>query len=57
MEHEPITAPAISKSVSISYNVVMHHLRLLEAEGTVIRKGTRPFSWQLTGLGQKRLLA
>jgi hypothetical protein len=34
----------------------MHHLRLLESEGTVNRKGKRPYIWLLTGLGQKRLI-
>ncbi|MCW4046267.1 MAG: hypothetical protein NWE99_01705 [Candidatus Bathyarchaeota archaeon] len=40
----------------MSYNVVMHHLRLLQHEGTVIRRGDRPYVWMLTGLGQKRLV-
>jgi len=35
---------------------VMHHLHLLENEGTVSRKGKRPYIWLLTGLGQKLLL-
>jgi predicted transcriptional regulator len=48
-------ASAIAKEKALSYAVVMHHLRLLEAEGVVSRKGKRPCSWVLTGLGQKRL--
>jgi predicted transcriptional regulator len=49
-------AKAIAKEKSLSYGVVMHHLRLLENEGTVNRKGKRPYIWLLTGLGQKRLI-
>lgn len=41
---------------SLSYNVVVHHLRLLESERVVTRKGDkRPFTWALTGAGQQRL--
>jgi DNA-binding transcriptional ArsR family regulator len=50
-------AGTIAKETSLSYGVVMHHLRLLENEGTVSRKGNRPYSWLLTGLGQKRLVS
>ena len=48
-------AGTIAKDTSMSYSVVMHHLRRLKTEGTVNRKGKRPYSWQSTGLGQKRL--
>jgi len=50
-------AGAIGQEKGLSYAVVMHHLRLLEAEGVVSRKGSRPCSWMLTGLGQKRLVS
>jgi len=41
----------------LHYGVVVHHLRLLEAERVVVRKGDkRPFVWELTGVGQQRLL-
>ena len=56
LETEASAATAIAKSKSLSYGVVMHHLRLLENEGTVSRRGKRPYIWLLTGLGQKRLL-
>lgn len=40
----------------LHYGVVVHHLRLLEAERVVLRKSEkRPFVWQLTGVGQQRL--
>jgi len=56
IETRASAAAAIAKEKSLSYGVVMHHLRLLENEGTVNRKGKRPYLWLPTGLGQKRLL-
>jgi len=49
-------ASSIAKETLLSYGVVMHHLKLLERENTVLRKGHRPYVWELTGLGQKRLV-
>lgn len=49
-------AAAIAVKKALSYRVVLHHLRLLENEGIVTRKGKRPYIWLLTGLGQKRLI-
>ncbi len=57
LEKRSSNAAAIAKEKSLSYGVVMHHLRLLENEGTVNRKGKRPYFWVLTGLGQKRLVS
>ena len=56
IETQQSDGTAIAKKKSLSYGVVMHHLRLLEGEGIVSRKGRRPYIWFLTGLGQKRLL-
>ena len=55
LEAKPYSAGTVAKEVGLSYNVVMHHLRLLEKEDIVNRKGTRPYYWVSTGLGQKRL--
>jgi len=52
----PSEAVAISTETGRSYRVIMHHLRLLEIEGTINRKGNRHYSWSLTGMGQKRLV-
>jgi DNA-binding transcriptional ArsR family regulator len=49
-------AKNISKETEMHYGVVMHHLRLLEAEGIIGRKQSKPYIWGLTGLGQKRLV-
>jgi len=48
-------AGAMAKDTKLSYQAVIHHLHLLEADGTVRRSGKKPFSWSLTGLGQRRL--
>jgi DNA-binding transcriptional ArsR family regulator len=55
VDSEPSSAVRMAKDVSLSYNVVMHHLRLLEREGIVHRKGSRPYFWVSTGYGQKRI--
>jgi predicted transcriptional regulator len=55
LEIQPNSASNLAAKVDASYAVVTHHLRLLENEGTVSRKGKRPCVWMLTGLGQKRL--
>jgi DNA-binding transcriptional ArsR family regulator len=57
LEKRSSGAAAMTKEKSLSYGVVMHHLRLLEKEGIVNRKGKRPYFWVLTGLGQKRLVS
>jgi DNA-binding transcriptional ArsR family regulator len=46
----------IAKETGMRYSVIMHHLRLLEAEGIAERKGSKPHIWAVTGLGQKRLV-
>lgn len=56
LEKRVADANAIAIDTSQSYEAVLHHLRLLEAEGTVMRRGKRPYSWVLTGFGQKRLI-
>lgn len=48
-------AKNISKRSGLHYQVVLYHLRLLESRGIVERKGNRPYIWELTGIGQKRL--
>jgi predicted ArsR family transcriptional regulator len=56
LEKRSMSARIIADEVRMHYGVVMHHLKLLEAEEIVARKGSRPYAWLLTGVGQKRLL-
>lgn len=48
-------AKTVGKGAGMHYGVVMHHLKLLEAENIVQRKSGKPYVWALTGKGQKRL--
>ena len=56
VESKPFTAVEIAKETPLSYSVVMHHLRLLRNEGIVQCRGNRPYHWESSGLGQKRLI-
>jgi DNA-binding transcriptional ArsR family regulator len=56
LERRISTAMDIARSSQLSYGVVIHHLRLLEREGIVLRKRKKkPYAWQLSGRGQQRL--
>ncbi|MEM3617766.1 MAG: hypothetical protein QXK47_01685 [Candidatus Bathyarchaeia archaeon] len=55
LEKSTADARTVAKETGLPYNVVVHHLKLLEARGIVKRGGKRPSVWALTGLGQKRL--
>lgn len=55
LEKAPAGAKEIANRTGLQYNVVLHHLRLLEAKGIVQRRSGKPSTWVLTGLGQKRL--
>ena len=57
LERRESDVKGIMDSSELKYNVVVHHLRLLEAERVVVKKGgKRPYVWQLTGAGQQRLV-
>lgn len=56
LDKGPADTKMLAGQTEMHYNVVMHHLRLLETEGIVWRKRSKPNVWALTGLGQKRLI-
>jgi predicted transcriptional regulator len=56
LENAALNVRGVCKVTGLSYNIVVHHLRLLEAEKVVTRKGKKPFTWELTGAGQQRLV-
>ena len=56
LEKKPSNAKEISEKTGMSYASVLHHLRLLENEHIVARKGGRPYIWELTGAGQLSLM-
>jgi len=56
LERKNATAKMVSKESELNYGVVLHHLRLLEAEKIILRReNKKPYSWKLTGMGQQRL--
>ena len=55
LEKAPSNIKSLVDTTRLSYNVILHHLRLLEAEKVTTRKGSKPHVWQLTGMGQQRL--
>ncbi|MDF2956218.1 helix-turn-helix domain-containing protein [Candidatus Alkanophaga liquidiphilum] len=52
---DEMTAKEIAEASKISYSSSIHHLRLLERERIVKRKGKRPYRWKPTGMGQRML--
>jgi len=56
LDKRSVDAKTIAKETGMHYGVVMHHIRLLEAEGIIERKQSKPHIWVVTGLGQKRLV-
>jgi len=55
LDRQGFSASKIATASSLSYGVVMYHLRILDYEGTVERRGNRRYVWLSTDLGQKRL--
>jgi len=55
LEKGALSAKAIAQKTELNYGVILHHLHLLEAENVLARKGNKPYLWELTGAGQRRL--
>jgi hypothetical protein len=56
LEQQTSETRVVVSSSGLNHRVVVYHLRLLETEHVVLRKGgKRPFAWELTGVGQQRL--
>ena len=56
LEKHEVNIKNIAGSSGLKYGVILHHLRLLETERVVARKGEKkPLIWGLTGAGQQRL--
>jgi len=55
IEARSSSAKEISGETGLNYRSVLYHLKLLEHEGIVARKGGRPYVWFTTGAGQLRL--
>jgi predicted ArsR family transcriptional regulator len=55
LEKSVLNAKDIAQKIKLSYAATLHHLHLLEAENILLRKGKKPYLWELTGAGQQRL--
>jgi predicted transcriptional regulator len=49
------TIKTIKEKTTINYSSILHHLHLMENEHIVKRNNKRPYIWELTGAGQKKL--
>jgi predicted transcriptional regulator len=57
VEKQAASIRVIRDATGLKYAVVLYHLRLLERERVVQRQGgKKPYSWSLTGVGQKQLV-
>jgi len=57
LEKESLNTKALAEQAKLSYSSVRYHLRLLESEKIVLHKGGKLYSWELTGVGQQRLMS
>ncbi len=55
LEKRASNAKTLAQKTSLTYSTVIYHLHLLEVEDIVVRKGKKPYSWELTGVGQQQL--
>jgi len=55
LEKRASNAKTLVQETGLAYAAVLHHLHLLEVEDIALRKGKKPYSWELTGAGQQRL--
>jgi hypothetical protein len=56
LEIQASTTKKISRKTGLSYTVVLYHLHLLETEKILRHVGNKIYVWELTGLGQQKLL-
>ena len=56
LEKGSANTKAILKKSKLGYSSILHHLHLFEAENIVVHKGKRLYVWELTGVGQQRLV-
>jgi len=55
LEKGALNTKVLVEQTRLSYSSVRYHLRLLEIEKIISRKGNKPYSWELTGVGQQKL--
>jgi hypothetical protein len=57
LEARSSTTRKISRKTKLSYKAALYHLHLLEAENILRHRGKKIYVWELTGVGQQKLLA
>jgi len=55
LEKGALNTKLLVQQTGLSYSSVQYHLHLLEVENIISHKGRKPYSWELTGIGQQRL--
>ena len=55
LEKGALNTKLLVQQTGLSYSSVQYHLHLLEVEKIISHKGRKPYSWELTGIGQQRL--
>jgi len=56
LDRHSVDTKGLAREAIMGYGVALHHLKLLEAEAVVKRKGNKPHVWAPTGVGQRRLV-
>jgi predicted ArsR family transcriptional regulator len=56
LEKKASTIKRLSREAGLSYSTVLYHIHLLEAENILNSRSRKPSVWELTGVGQQRLI-
>ena len=56
LEKKASKTKRIVRETGLSYGSALYHLHLLETENILTRDSRRPYTWELTGAGQQRLM-
>lgn len=56
LEEKPSRAKELAEKIGVRYSSVLYHLHLLETERIAVRQGEIPYLWNLSGMGQQRLI-
>jgi predicted transcriptional regulator len=56
LEKRLYSTKKISRETGLGYAAVLYHLHLLEAENILNRRGRKSYVWEITGVGQQRLI-
>ncbi|MEM1569326.1 MAG: winged helix-turn-helix domain-containing protein [Candidatus Bathyarchaeia archaeon] len=46
----------VSKTTGLKYQTILKHIKKMEEEGIVVKRGEKPVKWLLTDRGQRSIL-